>query len=1012
MATQLKNHKYNSEFFRFVALRAPQLPKRSINTKLYISYPTELLKSEASLYQNYLKTTSKSDDNTSWKKGKVLLEEFKKSNNFYSKSEQLDKDFPKVLDFFEWLENTKTDEVSYVKKHISKHLNDKEINALAKNTKLINKLWDNFCVHIIEQANAEVIQGITNVLRVFNIINEIDSNKSIDINNLEKARVVVPENLFPTPIFTGTSLPEDDNIVNDLKEQLIHLNELKALKEKLEIISEEKLNSLAGITYNIDDKIPPSSQNLAITTTDLKALSKQEQSHLTKLKKGRSSYNADQAISWINDELNGLYIELSSAIKTSTKVGVFGNKIIAFKEEKFGNQDQTLSKTSKPVSWKDDCSFGDAQNPFNVIYPCLFRKNPAAQLNISIGEFKRVESEISCYKAGEIAHIENILRGESKEVDTRKLTRTEENFSYEKETIEEEERDVQSTDRYEMERETQNIIDNETSLETGVSVSANYGGIVQVDANVGFSTSISTQNSTKNSIEYAQSVTDKARKRVYKRVLESRSTKNIREFEVKNNHKLQGSPDENTSGVYRWVNKTQDVRLMNYGKRMMIQFNIPEPASYHIHNVKNQDSQTSDLIIDKPVDPAKNETLTNIAQYTGLVTPLKPLSSMMNLDENNYHVWAAAYNADVPVPPAYKKMIGKSYHKSPEEPKDIEPTYSAYSGSNQDISIPQGYKASYVLLEGNKIQGDPYYHNELRVNVGNRYLRLGAPQNIISNTLNFFVDTLPVSWEAHRVDLADFNLNITCIRSAELYNEWRKQAYQAIMDAYQDKVAEYNQFIQEAKAQAGIQIKGKNPRRNKEIIVQELKRNCIDFIRVYSNPIFPAGHYISNIHGAIPAMGVNNNADKIPVVQNPIEALINGKYADFMEGVMEWDQMTWDFHSYFWAHPDRWSELYSLEDNDPLFTNFLQSGSASVIVPVKPGLEKHLMYYIRTGRLWMGGDAPIIDTLLDQYIDQELVNQDPLAAPSLEANWEETVPTNLVILQEDANGVSGDLFCK
>ena len=59
-------------------------------------------------------------------------------------------------------------------------------------------------------------------------------------------------------------------------------------------------------------------------------------------------------------------------------------------------------------------------------------------------------------------------------------------------------------------------------------------------------------------------------------------TKQLHEVEEIDTHGLdnKGQPD-NLTGVYRWVDKYYEAQIYNYGKRMMFEFIIPEPAAFY-----------------------------------------------------------------------------------------------------------------------------------------------------------------------------------------------------------------------------------------------------------------------------------------------------------------------------------------------------------------------------------------------------------------------------------------------
>jgi len=124
--------------------------------------------------------------------------------------------------------------------------------------------------------------------------------------------------------------------------------------------------------------------------------------------------------------------------------------------------------------------------------------------------------------------------------------------------------------------------------------------------------------------------------------------------------------------------------------------------------------------------------------------------------------------------------------------------------------------------------------------------------------------------------------------------------------------------------------------------------------------------------------------------------------AKFLEQAFEWSIMDYTFYPYYWADRKMWQEMYLTENIDTLFRGFLQAGLARVIVTVKPGFEEAVQYFLTTGKVWMGGETPIIGDPLYVSIMQEM--QDPIGIP--QGNyWITRIPTTLTILQAKSTGL-------
>lgn len=106
---------------------------------------------------------------------------------------------------------------------------------------------------------------------------------------------------------------------------------------------------------------------------------------------------------------------------------------------------------------------------------------------LGIADLMVLEQELSRYELGEIAHIENVLRSETRSRTFKTSTTTEQTEITETETTEEKERDLSSTERFELQSESQQIINTNASKEAGLTIHASYGPSVDATSNFSFS---------------------------------------------------------------------------------------------------------------------------------------------------------------------------------------------------------------------------------------------------------------------------------------------------------------------------------------------------------------------------------------------------------------------------------------------------------------------------------------------------------------------------------------------
>ena len=227
------------------------------------------------------------------------------------------------------------------------------------------------------------------------------------------------------------------------------------------------------------------------------------------------------------------------------------------------------------------------------------------------------------------------------------------------------------------------------------------------------------------------------------------------------------------------------------------------------------------------------------------------------------------------------------------------------------------------------------------------------------------------------------NIVIECERTPEVVDEWKIKVYNAILDAYNQKLNNYQSAIAAVEIQQGFNIQGRNPDLNRQIEKEELKRASIELLTKQKFDAFNA----------------MKRTDAQPEMDNQ-KAIEEGGYVKFFEQAFEWHNTTYVLYPYFWGRKERWSIVKSFQDNDPKFEKFLQAGYARVLVPARPEFAEAVLHYLETGVIWNGEGAPAVDDELYLSIAKEIRDaQTQDGAVQVGDPWEVKEPTNLVMLQ-------------
>jgi hypothetical protein len=238
-----------------------------------------------------------------------------------------------------------------------------------------------------------------------------------------------------------------------------------------------------------------------------------------------------------------------------------------------------------------------------------------------------------------------------------------------------------------------------------------------------------------------------------------------------------------------------------------------------------------------------------------------------------------------------------------------------------------------------------------------------------------------------------------CKVKPSVFEQWQIDTYNAVMDAYNQRVKEFQNALAQAQALRGVDIRGTNPAINRQLEQQELKKGCIEWL-------YDMG--LNGSNAMVPNTGQDdcNPPGEYSLCESQMETLTQLRFA---EQALDWKLMTYRFYPYFWANKCRWKRLYQLDDVDPLFLNFLQAGYARVLVPVSEGYEKLVMYFLQNGCVFPFEDSPIIGGDLAENMLRDLMPEHLRdGATKLPLTWKLRVPTTLTALQCGSGCIEGD----
>lgn len=716
------------------------------------------------------------------------------------------------------------------------------------------------------------------------------------------------------------------------------------LTEKAVLLGHERL-AAAVVTGPAGDQLASSQSKVVLTRAAVDKLQPATRQVLDQFSLERSSLGPARVVGAIDREIQVLSGQMTTTAVAMPMVAFAGgylNKVLLF----------------------DNLGYKD----FAPLLPGIIGQCKHA---VGVADLLLVRQTLKAYELGEFAHVENVLQGELREREHRRLNLREETVETETEQETEKERNLQSTERSELQTEASKQVKSEMGVEAGLTVSGSYGPTVSFSASLNASFSTTTEESQRKATSFSREVTEKTSERVRERVREERRRRVVEQIEELNRHKIDNSvnPRGHVRGIYRWLNKIYDAQVFNYGKRMMYEFVVPEPAAFLIHTLIDSPPADTDLP-PKPEPPTYN------------YAPLKP----ENLQVWNYQDYVALYRVEsAPVPPSQFKFV--SYFDKNESAESISVARSA------KIAIPDGYEAFGAYLQ--------HYKNWKGDNPATFKLTIGgANHDFGSGWGNAWVDfdepfrsEMSMAYGGIRVACFGLGVDVYCALTEEGFGKWQREAYAAIMQGYDRLRSVYEEKLAAAKIAQGIKIVGKNPLENQRTIREELKKWVIMLLR--GNPYLDLNSFTSSTE---PVLSISKSCS-------------NGNYIRFFENAFEWNNMSFVLYPYFWGRHARWAAALQFVDPDPDFASFLKAGAARVQVPVRPGFEKAVAYFDDTGVIWNGAEPPVIGDSMFVPIIQEITEslgkiEGGVPYPEGSQPWEVTVPTSLVVVQ-DLDEISG-----
>ncbi len=516
--------------------------------------------------------------------------------------------------------------------------------------------------------------------------------------------------------------------------------------------------------------------------------------------------------------------------------------------------------------------------------------DPALQgcsVEVGIGDLLVIGQKLRGYELGEIAHIENVLKGETRERTHRRLNQREEILIEESEVEAETERNLETTERNETQEEARSILQEDRQFDAGLSISGSYGPSVSFNSSLNTSRNTTTEEAKARVATFSREVTERTSERLRERTRTERRRRILEEIEVTNFNSFNNSDPGNESvrGIYRWVNKIYDAQVFNYGQRMMIEFVVPEPAFFFLHSLIND--PPPNVLLEEPQKPSKID-------LNGIRRPLSP----KDITPDEYQKFVAEYQV-VGVPGPYEASKTYSDSQNVSEDKEINNRRNKILTHSGVIEIDDGYEVEFAevgILWGAIDESDDL-RQFAKFSIGGQLAPISDFTDgrfvIPLDQADRISESISYAFNLHEGVAFSLSVQVRCKLKDEKFKEWQQAVYDLIIEnynrqktAFEDKLAALA-FVEPASSER------RNPIENRQLERTELKKLAIMLLK--ETPKIGFSSVSESFFGSLPELDIEKTVEAGPEIR-------------FLENAFEWNNMTYIFYPYFWGRESKWGQ--------------------------------------------------------------------------------------------------------
>jgi len=737
--------------------------------------------------------------------------------------------------------------------------------------------------------------------------------------------------------------------------------------------------TLESYLYNVDELLTQLNRKRKVLEilkdrkSDLKKIISQI-SYLESIKIKSKKFKFDKDNLWQNYFLMVTTNELDANYSIElTKIIVVTHIIERWSSYNRFNPDVNTSNVV-PVVYKEivNANIILSQDAFRKINPTVLKSaNPNWVAPFAIGELEMVQYKLDKYETGEVAHIENIIKGEVKTITKRTLVNQYESTTSSNEDTKQfskQNGDTITDLAVEIRKTLANITETTSYKDLDIDYSSTpvakkSGTITRTFTNTPLNTANNTEIADNNKLvkQILQSTID----RITEKVAIKRMTSTNSENEETSSSTFDNKKGEaNIISVYRWLNKRYKITLKQLENRLILEFKLRQPAD----NYKKLQLSLNGMTLEQKFMPnqiglhsfmdLKTEDEANSSTNSATHTPVETLNMMKAFKVTkeatkkiSYVNYVSYYQIDtIDTPPENNIYVAEVLHAGASSAKVVLPQdYGAEEATIAVIGLKSGDSTSVVI--GNQV---------LQISE-NGYQTINFTSKLNGEIIIMLLST---NDDMTSIDDVSVAVQIKCEIDSKILNDWRIKTFAKIKLAYQD----WSNAYYEMESRFAKENEAANTLIFRNIEKSELRK--------LSNEL---------LFSIVPRIEYPNNETEI----------YQFSYSKFFSKTLDWTDMTYSFDD----TPTEFS--YQLQGRNDSLRPFLQASTAHIFIPVQKNWSYHLLYFMATGEIWKIPN-PFVPIYLE---DVDIVYQikkstETKQKTKKQREWTVILPTTMQIAQD------------